>query len=73
MCIYEGVNNIMKLLDVIQLTEDVLIYNLKTGEQGTIVHVHNDGKAFEVEFVDKEGYTYALVCLEKHQIKKVNT
>ena len=43
--------------DRIVLTDDVSEPGLKAGDVGTIVHVHRDGEAFEVEFLTLDGYT----------------
>ncbi len=57
-----------KLFDVIALTKDLPEENLWSGQVGTIVEVYNDGEAFEVEFVDKDGQTYGLLTLLPEQI-----
>ena len=58
--------NKVKLLDVVALTEDLLEQELKRGQVGTVVEVLAPD-AFEVEFVDKNGRTYAelAVTLDK--------
>jgi hypothetical protein len=57
----------MKLLDVVALTEDVPEENLRRGEVGTVVEVfHPD--AFEVEFADGDGQTYAMATLRRDQL-----
>lgn len=53
-----------KLFDVIALTEDLPEHRLRRGQVGTIVHVFSDGKAFEVEFSDREGRTYESIGIE---------
>ncbi len=57
-----------KLFDVVALTEDLPEENLSSGQVGTIVEVYNDGEAFEVEFVDKNGHTYGLLTLNPEQL-----
>ncbi len=57
-----------KLFDVIALTTDLPEENLWSGQVGTIVEVYNNGGAFEVEFVDKDGYTYGLLTLSPEQM-----
>lgn len=52
--------------DVIELVVDVPNENLRAGIQGTIVHQHTD-KTFEVEFVNDEGETRALLALDTSQ------
>jgi len=44
---------------------------LEAGDVGTIVHVYQDGKAYEVEFVALDGHTRAVVTLEANQIRPV--
>jgi hypothetical protein len=60
--------NNFKLFDVVALTEDLPKENLSSGQVGTIVEVYNDGEAFEVEFVDKNGHTYSLLTLNPKQL-----
>lgn len=56
-----------KLLDVVTLMEDLPEYRLSRGQVGTIVEVLAKGKAFEVEFADKQGRTYESVGLKPEQ------
>ena len=44
-------------LDRVVLTAAAPSDDLVTGDVGTVVHVHADGKAFEVEFVTLDGQT----------------
>lgn len=57
----------IKLLDVVALTADVPQHNLHRGEIGAVVECHPDG-ACDVEFVARDGYTYALVTLRADQL-----
>jgi len=57
--------------DRVVLTADVLGEKLTAGDVGTVVHVHHDGKAYEVEFVSLDGETVAVVTLERAQVKPV--
>jgi hypothetical protein len=43
-------------------------YGLKRGDVGTVVLVHGDNEAFEVEFVGYDGNTVALVAVERAQV-----
>lgn len=52
--------------DVIELVVDIPNENLRAGMQGTIVHQHTDD-AFEVEFVNDDGETTALLALDSTQ------
>lgn len=61
-------NNI-KELDAVALTCDLPEHRLKRGDVGTAVLVHGDGEAFEVEFVDYDGQTVALLTLELAQLR----
>ncbi len=53
------------------LKSDVPASGLKTGDVGTVVHVYSDKKAFEVEFVNLDGRTAAVVTLEAVQVRPV--
>jgi hypothetical protein len=44
------------------MTEREII--LPRGQMGTVVEEYNNGEAFEVEFCDNNGQTYALVSLK---------
>jgi Domain of unknown function (DUF4926) len=55
-----------ELFDVVELLVNLPEYNLKLGEQGTIVEEYNDGY-YEVEFSDPDGQTIALCPLSIKQ------
>lgn len=55
-----------KLLDVVALTVELPERNLVQGQVGTIVESF-DGGAYEVEFSDDDGRTYATVALRPNQ------
>jgi hypothetical protein len=57
-------------LDTVILAHDIQEYHLKQGDRGAVVHRYQDGKAFEVEFVDLEGETIALLTLTHADIRK---
>ena len=57
-----------KLLDVMALTVDLPDYNLCRGQVGTVVEILADGKAFEVEFSDRNGRTFESIGLRPEQI-----
>lgn len=61
------VNGNILLLDVVALTDDLPEYNLWRGEIGAVVECY-PGDRYEVEFVAKDGCTYALVTLKAEQI-----
>jgi hypothetical protein len=57
----------MQLLDVVALTQDLPALNLRKGQVGTIVEIY-EPNAFEVEFVDLQGKTYAVETLNASQL-----
>jgi hypothetical protein len=58
--------NTPRLLDVVALLSDVPAHGLVRGQVGTVVEVL-DG-AYEVEFSDDEGKTYAELALQPDQL-----
>ncbi len=60
--------NHIKLLDVVALTVDLPEHKLARGQVGTVVEILANGKAFEVEFSDREGRTYESLGLRPEQI-----
>ncbi len=59
-------------LDVIVLTQALPESGLREGDLGTIVHVHRQGEAFEVEFATLDGSMAALVTLQPAQFRPLN-
>lgn len=57
----------VKLLDVVALTVDLPAAKLWRGQVGTVVDILAGGTAYEVEFSDREGHTYASVGLRPDQ------
>ncbi len=60
----------MKLLDIVALTPDLPALNLSKGQVGTIVELY-EPTVFEVEFVDRQGKTYALETLNTSQLMQL--
>jgi len=56
-------------LDMVVLTHDVAEYRLQRGDIGTPVHLYGSGEACEVEFVNAQGDTVALLPLEANYIR----
>lgn len=54
------------------LTTNIPAEGLEAGDVGTVVHVYNDGRAYEVEFVTLDGHTAAVVTLESNQVRSVS-
>lgn len=61
----------IKELDRIILTRDVPENNLKKGDIGTIVMIHNNGSGFEVEFNTLDGDTLTVVTLNSEDIREI--
>ncbi len=57
----------IRLLNVVALTEDLPEKGLLRGQVGTVVEVLGPD-AFEVEFVDEAGQTYAQAALRTDQL-----
>ena len=58
--------------DRIVFTDDVADPDLKAGDVGTIVHLHRDGGAFEVEFLTLDGHTAAVATVSSSQVRPVS-
>lgn len=59
----------MNELDLVVLTHTVADHGLEAGDVGTIVHVYQDGRAYEVEFVTSEGRTVAVLTLSPVDVR----
>jgi hypothetical protein len=57
----------IKLYDVVALTEDIAEENLLRGQVGTAIEQW-EKDVFEVEFSDHEGRTYAMLPLRADQL-----
>jgi hypothetical protein len=57
--------------DRVVLTADFPGEKLAAGDVGTVVRLHRDGKACEVEFVSLGGETIAVLTLELTQVRPV--
>lgn len=57
----------IRVLDVVALIEDIPDRGLLRGQAGTVVEALGSG-VFEVEFVDDDGRTYALLPLKTSQL-----
>jgi hypothetical protein len=58
--------------DRVVLTAPVSKERLEIGDVGTVVHVYQDGKAFEVEFTTLDGHTVAVATVEASQVRPVS-
>jgi hypothetical protein len=52
------------------LTENIPASGLEAGDVGVVVHVHREGKAYEVEFMSLDGGTVAIQTLEARQVRE---
>jgi hypothetical protein len=57
----------IRLLDVVALTEDLPNRKLRRGQVGTVVELL-DPDAFEVEFTNNDGRTFASLALKESQL-----
>jgi hypothetical protein len=57
--------------DRVVLKKEIPEQGLKTGDVGTVIHVHKKGEAFEVEFVALDGETLAIMTLDASQVRPV--
>ena len=54
------------------LTADISADGLVAGDVGTVVHVYNDGAAYEVEFFNLKGETVAVATVEGNELRPVS-
>lgn len=62
---------VIKEHERIVLTTDVPEEKLTAGDVGVVVHIHDEGHGYEVEFVALDGETIAVVTLEHSHIRPV--
>ncbi|MBM4038373.1 MAG: DUF4926 domain-containing protein [Planctomycetes bacterium] len=58
--------------DRVVLTADLEQEGLEAGDVGTVVHVHRQGEAYEVEFMTLDGETVAVATLRASQVRPVS-
>lgn len=58
--------------DCIVLTNDLPEERLQAGDVGTVVHVHGDSAAYEVEFLTLTGQTVAVATVLPSQLRPVS-
>ena len=58
--------------DCIVLTQDISDEGLQAGDVGTVVHIHQGGVAYEVEFVTLTGQTVAVATVLSSQLRPVS-
>jgi Domain of unknown function (DUF4926) len=57
--------------DVVVLTKNVAAAGLEAGDIGTVVHVHEGGAGYKVEFMTLTGETVAVVMLRPAQLRQI--
>jgi hypothetical protein len=62
----------IKERDTIVLTEDLPEEGLAAGDVDTVVHIHNQGEGYELEFVTLAGQTIAVASLLARQVRPVS-
>lgn len=65
-------NSRLQELDLAALRVDLPQHKLVAGDIGTVVLVHGDSEAYEVEFVRADGHTIALETLYPDQVEPVD-
>jgi len=59
-------------LDSVVLKENINKHNLVKGDIGTVVLVHDNEEGYEVEFITRDGETFAVTTLFPFQIRKIH-
>jgi hypothetical protein len=57
--------------DCVVLTKNLPEERLEAGDVGTVVHIHKDGAAYEVEFVTLAGRTVAVATVGASDLRPV--
>lgn len=59
--------------DCVVLTQDIPDQALKSGDVGTVVHIHGNHAAYEVEFMTFTGETVAIATVLPLQLRPVSS
>jgi uncharacterized protein DUF4926 len=57
--------------DCVVLTQDLRDEGLQAGDIGTVVHIHQKGAGYEVEFMTLAGETVAIATLLPAQVRPI--
>ena len=57
--------------DCVVLTQDLPDAGLQAGDIGTVVHIHQAGAGYEVEFMTLAGETVAIATLLRAQVRPI--
>jgi Domain of unknown function (DUF4926) len=63
--------NQIEELEQVALAKDIPLLGLVRGDVGTVVFVHRDHAAFEVEFITAEGHTLGVETLDRNDVSPV--
>jgi hypothetical protein len=58
--------------ECIVLTQDIPDESLQAGDVGTVVHIHGDAAAYEVEFMTLTGRTVAIATVLPSHLRPVS-
>ncbi len=58
-------------LETVVLIHDIEKYGLKRGDIGAVVHMYDNGKVAEVEFITAKGKTVAVLTLTSKDIRSI--
>lgn len=59
--------------DLVVLTQDLPEEGLRSGDVGTVVHIHEGGSGYEVEFMTLSGKTVAVATVMASQVRPVSS
>jgi hypothetical protein len=59
--------------DCVVLTQTLADEGLEAGDVGTVVHIHPEGAAYEVEFMTLTGETVAVATVLPSQVRPVSS
>ena len=59
--------------DVVVLTQDLPEERLTAGDVGTVIHIHDGGAGYEVEFMTLSGRTIAVATVMALQVRAVSS
>ncbi len=59
--------------DCIVLTRDLPDEGLRAGDVGTVVHIHRDAAAYQVEFMTLTGQTVAVATVLPAQLRPISS
>jgi len=68
----QGEPTVIRELDEVVLTCDLPKQKLATGDIGTVVLVHGEGRGYEVEFMTLDGETIAVSTLRADQVRQAH-